>query len=693
MFPIVAKEIWSIYDAALCYDSDPYSRDDEDAFFSDLRDMRMAVIVVTRRFLTESSFAKDVVMPFLASANLPMLPLMRESGLEQLFAEVMGELQYLAISSQNSSEIPYEEKLRTFLLKALPDGDTIDKIRQSFRSRIFLSYRKVDRKDARELIRFVHEIDECRDVAIWYDDFLTFGEDFNNEISDAIKESDLFAMAVTPNIVKDENYVIRKEYPLALEEKKSILPIEMHATNRTQLTESFKDIPDCVSYENAKELTETLRFAFNHSLDCQKNPEHDYLIGLAYLNGIDVETDLARGVSLIRSASDAGIVEACEKLVDIYWLGDGTPIDREKALLCQEKLIKLLEEKKEGSKRKDDALSYARALYKKATLLCELRRYREALPSARKARAVVDNLCTFKDSPMDVLLSKYAILCSEIHFKLHQDGRGMVFFVEAFAYMNFDAENMTDTKRQLVTFGLTLLNEEGYSGKKGSVDDFIYIAESTYEESGLEFDKEQYVRSLLLGVGLQKEKEKKIALAERVVELLESADKEQLSESMQNYLAKAYIRIGINMDDDNDKKRECFVKALEISSKHPESPRHREEAVYARSYLASFVYRTVGRTEQSNKLYEQAVKEIRELANETKYSEHYKLLFSLESLRDEKNSIDWVKIMKSQMNSWKSLCKQYPDTKEFKEEYTTAKRMYYICKVFSIFGAFKEEKK
>ena len=56
----------------------------------------------------------------------------------------------------------------------------------AFAAKIFLSYRKKDRALARELMRTIHQDPLLRDVAIWYDEFLTLGEDFNAEIGSTI---------------------------------------------------------------------------------------------------------------------------------------------------------------------------------------------------------------------------------------------------------------------------------------------------------------------------------------------------------------------------------------------------------------------------------------------------------------------------------------------------------------------------
>lgn len=47
---------------------------------------------------------------------------------------------------------------------------------------VFLSYRKKDRKHAKELMRLIHANRFCLDIAIWYDGFLAAGEDFNAAI-------------------------------------------------------------------------------------------------------------------------------------------------------------------------------------------------------------------------------------------------------------------------------------------------------------------------------------------------------------------------------------------------------------------------------------------------------------------------------------------------------------------------------
>ena len=74
------------------------------------------------------------------------------------------------------------------------------------------------------------------------------------------------------------------------------------------------------------------------------NPVHNYMIGLAYLNGIDVETDYERGISLITDAANCNLVEAKKELINIYTKGIGVSIQYKSALEWTDKLIEQYKE-------------------------------------------------------------------------------------------------------------------------------------------------------------------------------------------------------------------------------------------------------------------------------------------------------------------------------------------------------------
>ena len=189
---------------AFFYLEDATAERDEDFRFS-FKEMNLIVMPVTTRLLTAKNPALDVEFKLAAEYGIPVLPIMMESGLEDVFNAKCGDIQFLDPNSRDATAISYEEKLTKYLTSVLIGDELAEKIRKAFDAYIFLSYRKKDRKYAQELMRLIHKNDFCRDIAIWYDEFLTPGENFNKSIEGAIKKSKFFALAVTPNLVNEEN--------------------------------------------------------------------------------------------------------------------------------------------------------------------------------------------------------------------------------------------------------------------------------------------------------------------------------------------------------------------------------------------------------------------------------------------------------------------------------------------------------
>lgn len=209
--------------------------------------------------------------------------------------------------------------MERFLSSVLLGDELAEKVRKAFDAYIFLSYRKKDRKYAQELMRLIHQNEFCRDIAIWYDEFLVPGEDFNHAIQAAMEKSELFTFVVTPNLLEQDNYVMAIEYPAAIEAGKPILPVEMVDTDLEALRENYAEIPEPADAYDKNALFSALNKNFKEIalLENTKDAQHTFFIGLAYLNGIDVEKDYERAVELIHEAAEEGLPEAMEKLVSM----------------------------------------------------------------------------------------------------------------------------------------------------------------------------------------------------------------------------------------------------------------------------------------------------------------------------------------------------------------------------------------
>ena len=287
----IFADILKTQNCAIYYDEEPLSVTDQEDLLRELEQMQLIVIPVTSRFLYQPNRARDVEFSFAMEHHIPVLPLMQEDGLESSFNEQCGDLQMLNKHDPDPTALPYEEKLEKFLASVLVGDEMAEKVRAAFDAYVFLSYRKKDRKYAQELMKLIHKNDFCRDIAIWYDEFLTPGENFNDAIAYAMGKCQLFTLAVTPNIVEPGNYVMFLEYPEAKKSGKPILPVELVPTDKEVLQKSFRDIPPCADAHDESALSAALLEAVQ-KLAIRENDgslEHNFFIGLAYLNGIDVE--------------------------------------------------------------------------------------------------------------------------------------------------------------------------------------------------------------------------------------------------------------------------------------------------------------------------------------------------------------------------------------------------------------------
>ncbi len=326
--------------------------------------MQLFVMPVTTRLLCSDNAARCEEFPFAMEKHIPVLPLMQESNLEGLFNQKCGDLQFLDKNNTDATAASYDEKLEKYLSSVLVGDELAEKVRAAFDAYIFLSYRKKDRRYAQELMRLVHKNEFCRDIAIWYDEFLTPGENFNDAIRDALNKSGLFLLAVTPNLVNETNYVMTTEYPMARMAGKPILPAELVPTDRDALSEHYEEIPACTDAYSESDLSEAMWKAIERMAirENDASPEHNFFIGLAYLDGIDVEVDRDRALSLITSAADAGLIEAIEKLVTMYRSGAGIERSYETAIVWQEKKVLAMEAQYRESPSEKAASAYFWAL-------------------------------------------------------------------------------------------------------------------------------------------------------------------------------------------------------------------------------------------------------------------------------------------------------------------------------------------
>lgn len=344
----VFNDIIKAFDCAIYYTDDMAVALKNENNIVDLMHMNLFIIPITFRLLTKKSRAFSCDLHFAIENKIPVLPIIMEPDLDELYSkpDKFGDMQYIDACNRDMTTISYEEKLKNYLKECLISDDTFNQVRNAFSDYFFLSYRKKDRKYANELIKLIHKNPECLDIAIWYDEFLTPGENFKTNIDVVLQKSSLFLLLVTPSILENPNFVMSQEYPAAQKAKKTILPVEMESTNRYKLGQSYDNLPKCIDGHNHTDLRKGILGFFEGATRHKTidESEHNYIIGLAYLYGIDVERNFERALELIENAAEHYNPNAMDKMYNIYTNvveysnGKKIRVNYEKALYWAKKL-------------------------------------------------------------------------------------------------------------------------------------------------------------------------------------------------------------------------------------------------------------------------------------------------------------------------------------------------------------------
>ncbi len=403
-FQSISDKILEKQNCVIWYDEEPGAEYEETQWLSDLSQMQLFVVPVTSNYLGKENRALKLELPYALKHRIPVLMLMEENNLEAVYAEKCGDIQYLNPYVKDDSVDDFDTKLEKFLDDVLVGDELAAQVRAAFDAYIFLSYRKKDRKYAVELMKLIHKNDFCRDIAIWYDEYLVPGENFNTAIEEALRKSDLFALAVTPNLINESNYVMDVEYPKAIEAKKIVLPMELVPTDHKQLEESYNNIPVCIDARDENTMEQSLLEAIKRIAirENDKDPRHNFFIGLAYLNGIDVEVDHKRAVEMITMAAEAKVPMAVEKLVFMYQNGEAVERDYNKATEWQEKLVEKYRTDYEADKEEKKLYNYIFSLYELGNQYLGLKKLEKGKQSYLEMKTIADSLK--EDSNWKVLL-------------------------------------------------------------------------------------------------------------------------------------------------------------------------------------------------------------------------------------------------------------------------------------------------
>ena len=297
----LSRDVLSILDAAVWYSNEKNETDYH------LDEMNLVILPVTSVLLSDFSSVKPIFEDA-KNKRIPILPIIMEELPLEEYENFFGNVQYIDRSS-NDRPISYIDSLKGYLKKYEENTSLRKRIQSELDANLFVSYRHTDREIMKSLIKIIHDNPCCRDLGVWYDDMLTAGNDFNNEILDSIRSADVFVLAVTPALLEDGNYVAANEYPAAVSASIPVIPVMMVDTPIDLLREMYPGLPEIC---DPQKIGERISTVLGEKLDRENDSdgEHLYYVGLAYILGSSVETDVKRGINILRQSSNHGYANA-----------------------------------------------------------------------------------------------------------------------------------------------------------------------------------------------------------------------------------------------------------------------------------------------------------------------------------------------------------------------------------------------
>ncbi len=338
-FDAVAQQIRAIEaDCVIAYAAPD---GDEALRLRELEEFHLTVIPVTEKWFLEGSHTREFSR--LTAANKAILPILYSSSLEEQFNQATNNLQFLRINDPE-----FAEKLRRTLQDILFDSNLLGKVRSVFTHKMFVSYCREDREQAARLIRCIHSEESGKRIAIWYDKYLPLGKNFEDSIFAELDDSHFFAVTLTPSLLDRDNYVKTYEYPRAQTGGKQIIFFELAPVDRDKLLSQLEKAEEyaCISLENAKDFAAFLRRLIQETPGSTTQlgaEDTDYLLGLAYQNGLFVEFDHPYAAQKFKTAANAQHPDAAHALANMFYRGSGIRRDVEKAISWYKKEVRITE--------------------------------------------------------------------------------------------------------------------------------------------------------------------------------------------------------------------------------------------------------------------------------------------------------------------------------------------------------------
>ena len=336
----LARRILEKNDAIIYFrDYELYPEVDYEDLLRLISHLQVVVFCITDKYLSSpnnESYEKE--FEYIKENNIPYLPIINSEELVNEYTKKFGDIQYLNINQNDVTAIGVDKKLQDYFNLYIIKDEEYLLAKSAFKYKIFLSYRKKDRVYALDIIDVIHSDENCRNIAIWYDEFLVTGDDFQRSINEKLGESAALLLVVTPNLINEENYVKTVEYKYAYDHQMLVIPVIGKETDVEELKRQFIGIPELIKKENASNKVDGSIEREKSELDANAN----FALGIAYLFGVEVEINRKIALEYLLRAAVLNHYNALNFLAKIYRTGNGVVKNFDKAQDYEEKLLTLL---------------------------------------------------------------------------------------------------------------------------------------------------------------------------------------------------------------------------------------------------------------------------------------------------------------------------------------------------------------
>lgn len=311
---IVAEFLYRHGSYALFYYSDIEDSYDKETIENTLLAARYVIAAITNNFINNiNGYINDSIS--IANENsIPIIPLIMSEAVKDNIAvltNLWGKVQYINFYKDPSIKIDslYQDH----------NSSINQQIVDNFASNVFISYRKKNRAQLNSLYNSLSSDSRMFGVGFWFDDFLTPGERYDKEILESIDECDIFLILATEDILEDDNYVLRVEYPYAAERGKSILVYSPNVITNPETIKSTFNVANHVFYD-INELIDYLHDLSAQRISIIKQENFYYLLGLAYKYGIRVKQNIHSSIDCFnRDMNDRSLYELMVIYSDNYY--------------------------------------------------------------------------------------------------------------------------------------------------------------------------------------------------------------------------------------------------------------------------------------------------------------------------------------------------------------------------------------